>query len=174
MPPHAPKQKDQGLASAGTRSTKTHTSKANKMSKKNKMLEPNPSKKTSNGNAVSHQVLDCVSIPTGKSRDDVQAMNIAHVEARLRAAAGKSSVQDSVPALPDQTNDVVTMMSATEPDAPVPPSNTLSSATAEGTDNEDNTDHPHLPRHIELISLGHFDDVKIAALNGALQGDACY
>ena len=43
-----------------------------------------------NGDADTGQVLDCVSISTQKSRDDVQAMNIAHAEARLRAAAGKT------------------------------------------------------------------------------------
>ncbi|EDR04514.1 uncharacterized protein LACBIDRAFT_330409 [Laccaria bicolor S238N-H82] len=76
-------------------------------------------------------------------------------------------VQDSVPALPDNTDDVVTMISATEPDAPVPPSNSLSSATAEGMNDEDEDDpgRPHLPPCIELISLGHFDNIKIAALN---------
>ena len=42
-----------------------------------------------NGDADTRQVLDCVSISTRKSHDDVQAMNIAHAEARLRAVAGK-------------------------------------------------------------------------------------
>ncbi|EDR14146.1 uncharacterized protein LACBIDRAFT_321962 [Laccaria bicolor S238N-H82] len=167
MPPRAPKQKDRGLAGGGSHSTKPPASKANKRSKKNKKPEPNLSKKATNSDADTRQVLECVSISTNKSRDDVQAMNLGQAEARLRAAAGKRSVQDSVPALPDNTDDVVTMISATEPDAPVPPSNSLSSATAEGMNDEDEDDpgRPHLPPCIELISLGHFDNIKIAALN---------
>ena len=45
-----------------------------------------------NSNADTRQVLDCVSISTQKSHDDVQAMNIAHAEARLRAVAGKKGL----------------------------------------------------------------------------------
>ncbi|EDR03675.1 uncharacterized protein LACBIDRAFT_331423 [Laccaria bicolor S238N-H82] len=122
------------------------------------------------------KVLKCILISTNKSRDDVQAMNLAQAEARLRAAAGKRSVQDSVPALPDNMDDVVTTICATEPDAPVPPSNSLSSATVEGMNDEDEDDpgRPHLPPCIELISLSHFDDIKITALNGALKGNTRY
>jgi hypothetical protein len=43
-----------------------------------------------NGDADTRQIFDCVSISTHKSRDDVQAMNISHAEARLRALAGKT------------------------------------------------------------------------------------
>ena len=42
-----------------------------------------------NGDADTRQVLDCVSISTRKLHDDMQAMNIAHTEAWLRAVAGK-------------------------------------------------------------------------------------
>jgi hypothetical protein len=49
-----------------------------------------PNMLDTNDDADTRQVLDCVSISTHKSRDDVQAMNIAHAEAQLRAAAGKT------------------------------------------------------------------------------------
>jgi hypothetical protein len=47
------------------------------------------SKQATNSDADTRQVLECISISTNKSRDDVQAMNLAQAEARLRAAAGK-------------------------------------------------------------------------------------
>jgi len=72
-----------------------------------------------------------------------------------------------------------------EPDGPTPPANDPSSATVEATHaagtavvapNSDDEDPvlPRFPQCLELLSLAHFDNDDIAAMNGALKGDTHY
>jgi hypothetical protein len=60
-----------------------------------------------------------------------------------------------------------------EPDAPVPPANSPSSATVEGTDADDPV-LPLLPPRLELLSMADFDDCDLVAMNGALKGNTRY
>ena len=54
------------------------------------------------------------------------------------------------------------------------PANSPSSASAEGTNDDDDPVRPLLPPRLELLSLANFDDVAIAAMNGALKGNTRY
>jgi len=83
------------------------------------------------------------------------------------------------------TTTIPVAASATEPNGPTPPANDPSSATVEATHaagtavaapNSDDEDPvlPRLPQRLELLSLAHFDNDDIAAMNGALKGDTHY
>jgi len=83
------------------------------------------------------------------------------------------------------TTTIPVAASAMEPNGPTPPANDPSSATVEATHaagtavaapNSDDEDPvlPCLPQHLELLSLAHFDNDDIAAMNGALKGNTHY